>query len=260
MEIITSKDNSRVKYIASLHDYRKARSEGVVFIEGVRACEEALKCSVDVVTAVADEEHSSWALKVAEEHNCESLLLSASCFKKVSSTVNPQGVALVIRRPEAGNVISLRGDGKDIFLCLEDIQDPGNLGTMIRVADAFGFNAVLVTKNTVDAYNEKVIRSTMGSIWRVKIIAFDDASEMIEALRAKDVRTMAAELNGDELDTADITLPAAYFIGNEGAGLKTSTIDSCDIKIKIRMDGQAESLNAASAASILGYVLQGLRH
>ena len=259
MDIITSKDNSRVKYVASLHDGRTARKGGVVFIEGKRSCEDALGCGVVPVTVIADEAHGDWALKVSADKGCERLILNDACFKKISQTVHPQGMALVARRPSHTGKIELRGDGKDVFMCLEDIQDPGNLGTMIRIADAFDFSAVLVTKNTVDAYNDKVIRSSMGSIWRVPVIEFEDSDVMIKALHDKSVKIIAAELHGDDLGQAKIELPAAYFIGNEGAGLKASTIGQCDIKVKIPMQGKAESLNAASAASIIGYVLQGVR-
>ena len=259
MDVITSKDNSKVKYLASLHDSKTARREGVVFIEGVRGCEDSLGCGVTPTVVVADEAHAAWAEENAGRFGCDSLVLSEACFKKISQTVHPQGVALVARRPAKAGEITLRGDGKDIYMCLEDIQDPGNLGTMIRIADAFDFSAVLITKNTVDPFNDKVIRSSMGSIWRVNIISYEDSDEIITNLHNEGIKIIAAELHGDDLSKAKIELPAAYFIGNEGAGLKESTIDQCDIKVKIRMQGKAESLNAASAASIIGYVLQELR-
>ena len=259
MDIITSKDNPKVKYLASLHDNKTSRITKAVIVEGVRSCEDALKWNVKPLKAVADEKHAAWAQDVSDKNNCECIILSEACFRKISKTVNPQGVALVIGRDDSSGEIGLRGEDKDIFLCLEDIQDPGNLGTMIRIADAFDFNAVLVTRNTVDAYNDKVIRSSMGSIWKVPVIEFENSEMMIDKLHKINVKTIAAELHGDDLGKAGIDLPAAYFIGNEGAGLKPETIDKCDIKIKLRMDGKAESLNAASAASILGFYLQGLR-
>lgn len=256
MNVITSKDNSKVKYLVSLHDRKTASKEGVVFVEGLRSCEDAIKSNVEVVTAIANEKNATWAEEVASKFDAEVLILNDVCFKKVSSTVNPQGVALVIKRVTKLNELPMRGDGKDIFLCLEDIQDPGNLGTMIRLADAFDFGAVLVTKGTADRYNEKVIRSSMGSVWRVPVIECENSSEIINLLHSKGVSILAAELNGDSLSKAKIDFPAAYFIGNEGNGLKQSTIDLCDQKVKIEMQGKAESLNAATAASIIGYKLQ----
>lgn len=259
MDIITSKDNSKVKYLASLHVSKTSRAEGRILVEGVRSCEDALMWGVKPLMAVADEKHREWVAGISDKYGCECIILNEACFKKISNTVNPQGVAVVVARTDSSAGITLRGDNKDIFLCLEDIQDPGNLGTMIRIADAFDFGAVLITKNTVDPFNDKVIRSSMGSIWRVNILEYDNSEQMIEALHGKGVNILAAELHGAPLDRAGITLPVAYFIGNEGAGLKASTIDLCDTKVKIQMQGRAESLNAASAASIIGYILQEIR-
>lgn len=259
MEVITSKDNSKVKYLASLHNNKTSREENLVLVEGVRSCEDALKWGVNPVKAVADEKHADWCLELSRKYSCEMIILSEACFKKISKTVNPQGVALAVPRDTGTGRSDLRGDNKDIFLCLEDVQDPGNLGTMIRIADAFDFNAVLVTKNTADPFNDKVIRSSMGSIWKVPVIEFEDSEKILDFLHDKGIKVIAAELHGDDLKSADISLPAAYFIGNEGAGLKSSTIAMCDSKVRLRMDGKAESLNAASAASIIGYVLQDLR-
>jgi len=256
MNVITSKDNSKVKYLVSLHDKKTAAKEGVVFVEGLRSCEDALKSQVDVVTVISSEKNAKWAEDVATSFKAEIIILNDACFKKISSTVNPQGVALVIRRPSPLTELPMRGDGKDVFLCLEDIQDPGNLGTMIRLADAFDFGAVVVTKGTADRFNEKVIRSSMGSVWRVPVIDCDTSKEIIDLMHSNKVSLIAAELHGDSLSKAKITLPVAYFIGNEGNGLKQETIDACDIKVKIEMQGKAESLNAATAASIIGYKLQ----
>ncbi len=256
MNVITSKDNSKVKYLVSLHDRKTAAKAGVVFVEGVRICEDAINSGVEVLTAIADEKHASWAQGISERSGADLLLLNDACFKKISSTVNPQGVALVVKRPQKLSELPLRSDGKDVFLCLEDIQDPGNLGTMIRLADAFDFGAVIVTKGTADRYNEKVIRSSMGSVWHVPVIECDSSDDIISMLHKQGIQLIAAELQGDSLSKAQIKLPAAYFIGNEGNGLKQETIDRCDLKVKIEMQGRAESLNAATAASIIGYKLQ----
>lgn len=256
MNVITSKDNSKVKYIASLHDRKTSAKEGVVFVEGLRGCDDALKSGVNIVTVIANEKNASWAENVSSSCDADMLILNDACFKKISSTVNPQGVALVVKRPSRLDSLPMRGDNKDVFLCLEDIQDPGNLGTMIRLADAFDFGAVIVTKGTADRFNEKVIRSSMGSVWRVPVIECESSKKIIELLHSQNISILAAELHGDSLSKAQISLPAAYFIGNEGNGLKQETIDSCDLKVKIEMQGRAESLNAATAASIIGYKLQ----
>lgn len=261
MEVIRSKDNPKVKRLTFLHDRKKAAREGLVFIEGTRICEDALLSGVEPVSFVFSEDKAELASSWIEKYkiSCEILCVTSECFSKIASTVNPQGVAIIIRMPEMDNEIRLRGDGKDIFLVLENLQDPGNLGTVIRLADAFDFTAVVMTRDCADPYNEKVLRSSMGSVWHIPLITAEDSAHILEMLTSAGVDTIACELNGDVLDKAELKLPAAYFIGNEGKGLKADTIASCTRKIKIPMPGKAESLNAASAASIIGYVLASLR-
>ena len=256
-ELITSRDNPKIRLFASMHDRRKASREGLVYIEGMRLCEDALRSGVIPVNWICIESRFDMCERWREEFAIESPLTvtNESCFSKISSTVNPQGVAMLVREPESEDGFPQREDGKDIFVVLENLQDPGNMGTIIRMADAFDFNAVIMTEGCVDPYNEKVLRSSMGSIWHIPLIRGAESADMIDRLRTAGVSCIAADLNGALLDESTITLPAAYFIGNEGNGLKPETSDRCDTRIKIPMPGKAESLNAASAASIIGYVL-----
>ena len=261
MEVIRSKDNPKVKRFALLHDRKKAAKEGLVFIEGMRICEDALMSGVVPVSFVYSEDRADLASSWIERYNisCEIVCVTSECFSKIASTVNPQGVAIIARIPDMKIEIPRRGDGKDIFVVLENLQDPGNLGTIIRLADAFDFNAVIMTKNCADPYNEKVLRSSMGSVWHIPLIVREDAEIITSELNSMGVDTIACDLKGDLLEKADLKLPAAYYIGNEGAGLRPETSALCTSKIKIPMPGKAESLNAASAASIIGYVLASLR-
>ena len=178
------------------------------------------------------EDRTGWAKEFTPD--IEPLILSRDVFTKISQTVNPQGVALVIREPQIRADFPINNDGKDIYLVLENTQDPGNLGTMIRTADAFGMTAVIVSPTTCDPYNDKVIRATMGSVWHIPIIR----------------KTMA--------ECFELKLPCAFFIGNEGDGLTDETSSRCSKLVKIPMKGKAESLNAAVAASIIGYELSKL--
>lgn len=259
-ELIRSKDNNQIKYFALMHDRKKASKEGVIFIEGVRLCEDAIISGVIPEKIVCTEDRldtvKSW--EMLNSTDVQVTLTTKECFAKIASTVNPQGVAMIVREPEVKATIPSRGD-KDVFVVLEEIQDPGNLGTIIRMADAFDFTAVIITEGTVDPYNEKVLRSSMGSIWHIPVIKFKNSDEIITTLKARGVSLIATDLNGKLLDEKNLTLPAAYFIGNEGNGLRNETSDACDCKIKIPMPGKAESLNAASAASIVGFVLSRLK-
>lgn len=261
MEVIRSKDNPKVKRFALLHDRKKAAKEGLVFIEGMRICEDALMSGVVPVSFVYSEEKADLAASWIERYDisCEIVCVTSDCFSKIASTVNPQGVALITKVPEMSKELPFRRDRKDIFVVLENLQDPGNLGTIIRLADAFDFNAVIMTRDCADPYNEKVLRSSMGSVWHIPLITFDDMGRILDELDKCGIESIACELHGDELKSAELRLPAAYLIGNEGKGLKTETIERCSRKIKIPMPGKAESLNAASAASIIGYVLASLR-
>ena len=263
-EIIFGKDNPKAKYLRSLHDRKKAASQGVVFIEGTRLCEDALKSGTTpvVLAYTSDKEEliQSWIeLFCLDITKTEALCFSDALFEKICSTVNPQGVAMVVKQPELDGDIPFTGKN-DIYVCLENLQDPGNMGTIIRLCDAFNFTSVVLCGNCCDPFNEKVLRSSMGSVWHVPVRKVSDSSEMISFCKNHDILTMAMHLKGSQLNASEIKLPCCYFIGNEGNGLTDYTTDMCELKVKIPMQGKAESLNAASAASIIGYVLSTLKY
>ena len=254
--MITSRDNAKVKRFASLHKRENARREGLVFLEGERLCTDALETGIVPEEIIVTEKNIPWA----NEHGKDSevTVLSDDCFKKIASTVNPQGVACIVKQPVSVSGIPYRGDGNDIYAVLEDIQDPGNLGTIIRTADAFDFTAVIMSPSTCDPFNEKTLRASMGSVWHLPLIVstMDDAFSFFEN---NGISSLAMHLHGKELNEAQITLPAAYFIGNEGRGLTDETSGKCTSLVKIPMPGKAESLNAAAASAITGYVLSTKR-
>jgi len=260
MDIIRSKDNSKVKRLALLHDRKKAAKEGLVFIEGIRLCEDALLSGVRPELFIRSEQRTELSDELITKYDitCEVITLSAECFEKIASTVNPQGIAMVVKEPFMGSDIPFRGKD-DIYLCLEELQDPGNLGTVIRLADAFDFTAVILVKGTADPYNEKVLRASMGSVWHLPLLKAESVTDVFDFCKEHKIKTLAAHLKGEILDEADLTLPCCYFIGNEGNGLSDLCSSRCDTMIKIPMKGKAESLNAASAASIIGYILSTKR-
>ena len=261
---LSGKDNPRVKELVRLHKERGNK----VFIEGCRLCEDALESSVAVDKLIFTEDRkelvSSWyGLFECLNDSCEYLLVSDQIFRKLSSTVNPQGVAMIVSEPEVYHQDKIDlpkdGSGKDIYMVAEAVQDPGNLGTMIRTADAFGFSAVILLPGTCDPYQDKVLRASMGSVWHIPIIRCNDPEDLFVYFGENGITTYAMHLKGEELKEGNITLPAAYFIGNEGRGLSDETSSKCDKLLKIPMPGKAESLNAAAAASIMGYVFVNLR-
>ena len=256
MQLITSRDNAKVKRLVSLHKRENARREGLVFLEGERLCRDAFESGIKPSEVIITEKNVSWADEYAK--GAEVTLLSDDCFKKIASTVNPQGIACIVSQPVLESEIPVRGDGNDIYAVLEDIQNPGNLGTIIRTADAFDFTAVIMTPSTCDPFNEKTLRSSMGSVWHLPLVtaSIDDAFAFFGN---NGIRTLAMHLKGKDLNEADITLPAAYLIGNEGRGLTDETSEKCTDLVKIPMPGKAESLNAAAASAIAGYVLSTKR-
>lgn len=256
MNIITSRDNSKVKRLVSLHKRENARREGLVFLEGERLCRDAFDSGIKPCEVIVTEKNISWAESHA--NGAEVTALSDDCFKKIASTVNPQGIACIVKQPVLEAKIPYRGDGNDIYAVLEDIQDPGNLGTIIRTADAFDFTAVIMSPSTCDPFNEKTIRASMGSVWHLPLVtsSMDDAFAFFAE---KGIDSLAMHLKGENLKEADIRLPAAYLIGNEGRGLSDETSGKCTRLVKIPMPGKAESLNAAAASAITGYVLSSKR-
>ena len=141
-----------------------------------------------------------------------------------------------------------------MLVLLEDLQDPGNLGTIIRTGEGAGIDGVIMTRESVDIYNPKTIRATMGSIYRVPFLYTDNLEQVMEELKKRNVHTYAAHLQGKEYyDVQEFKEGCAFLIGNEGNGLKKETADLAERYIKIPMEGQLESLNAAVATAILMY-------
>lgn len=230
----------------------------MVFIEGLRLCEDALISGmVPKIMAVRTDKYSlweEWQAKYPALSSCELLVFSEPLFDKICQTIHPQGVAMVIQIPDNSSALPTKGETCR-FIVLEHLQDPGNMGTIIRMADAFAYDAVLYTADSVDPYNEKVLRASMGSCFHIPLMAFTDSAAIFTSLQKQNVQSIGAHLAGAPLQEAVFPKRAALWIGNEANGLTDQTSNQCDILVKIEMPGRAESLNAASAASILGYLL-----
>ena len=250
--MITSASNSKIKYVCELRDSAKSRRRDKCFIvEGLRMFTETpieliTECYVTEGFLSSPDERVKTKLE-----NIKYETVSDRVFEKMSGTVTPQGIMMVVKYPDytAADIISKGG----VILLLENIQDPGNLGTMLRTAEAAGVNGILLSKGSVDIYSPKVIRSTMGAIYRMPF-AYGDIFEMMDDLKKSDFKIHAAALgfNSDYRD-ADYTGNVAILIGNEGNGLTDKAIATATDTVTIPMDGRAESLNAAVSAAILMY-------
>jgi TrmH family RNA methyltransferase len=256
---ITSRENPVYRYVKSLHDRKTAAKEGVVFLEGQRLCEDALLSGNKPTYLLFNEEKETLAVSWCERFSitgASMIRLPSPLFEKLGSTNQPQGIAIVIPSPMWDKVIP--GRGKDIYLVCENTQDPGNLGTMIRTADAFDFTAVLLT-GCVDPYNEKVIRASMGSCFHIPILQFETIREACLNLSQMGVELIASHLDGKPLTEAAFRYPLAICIGNEARGLSEECVSLCDRMLMIPMPGKAESLNASVAAAIFAYTAMNQR-
>ena len=244
--MITSMSNGQMKLVQQLIKKAKARKEsGLFVVEGMKMFREAPQERIEKVYA------SSSFLKEAEN---QSVILD-KVFKNLSDTVTPQGILFLIKRVETPikEILKTKDEKAPFLMILEDLQDPGNMGTILRTAEGAGVTGIILSKNCVDLYNPKVIRSTMGSIYRMPVMQAD-LLEILPVLKENKIQTYAAHLKGKNwYHEEDYTEGTAFFIGNEGNGLSDELSDSADCLIKIPMEGKVESLNAAMAAGILMY-------
>lgn len=231
------------------------REEKVFVVEGRKMFQEAPK---DWVKEVYVAESALDQMKeLLEGYSYE--IVSDSVFKSVSDTQTPQGILCLVKMPEY-QLKDLLQEEKTSLLLLESIQDPGNLGTMIRTGEGAGITGVIMNKTTVDLFNPKTIRSTMGSIYRVPFYMTEDLETVIDELKKKQISLYAAHLKGTmQYDEPDYTKACGFLIGNEGNGLSEEIANLASDYIKIPMEGKVESLNAAISASLLMYEVKRQR-
>lgn len=253
--MITSTSNQRIREIVQLQKKSKARNtEGVFIVEGIRMIREVP--SEKVVGLYVTEEFYKNHKQELPGKNLKIEFVTPTVFSYISDTRTPQGVLAIVRqsRYSIENIMkSNREDKKKMhLLVLDNLQDPGNLGTIFRTAEAAGVTGILLSKDCVDIYNPKVIRSTMGAIFRMPFVYVEDLIETIAELKGRGVHVYAAHLDGkNTYDKENYTIDTAFLIGNEGNGLRQEVAECADVWIRIPMEGEAESLNAAVAASIL---------
>ena len=252
MKKIESRDNKWVKRLNGLKIKKNRDKEGVFVAEGLRFINEVpadwtVEAYAVSETFAAENDLSRYGKKA------EMLCLPDALFASVCDTENPQGILAVCKKLEWDEEAAFAKE-KPFFLLAEELNDPGNLGTVIRTADACGADAVFLSKGSVDLYNPKVLRSTMGSLFHVPVFQNVDLNEISAKLKANEIPLYAAHLKGDRFPY-DLNLKdsCAFIIGNEARGLSEKAADLCDQWVKIPMPGQAESLNASIAAGVLMY-------
>ena len=247
--MITSTGNQQVKnLIALVNKSKERRKQNVFIVEGAKMVQEAPAEWVKMVYM-----SQSYAEQHPKPKGVPTEILSDSVFRAVSDTQTPQGILAVVQQPQYRLEDMLQGRDT-LLLLLDQIQDPGNLGTMMRTGEGAGVTGVIMNRTTVDLFNPKTIRSTMGSIYRVPFLVVEDLVETIQTLQQQKVVLYAAHLKGTTCyDQVSYREACGFLIGNEGNGLSDEVADAADVYVKIPMRGQVESLNAAISASLLMY-------
>ena len=250
---ISSKDNQIIKILHNLQTKNGRKKQGLYFVEGDRIVRDTLKFAASNVNFVVFsksyyEANEPFCLSLQRDFEC--YLISDSLFSGVSDTKTPQGILIVLSIPTS-SLKDFSGD-KNILI-IDSLQDPGNMGTIIRTAEAMGISSIFITKGSTDIYSPKVLRSAMGSAFRTNFYAID-SSDLIK-LKEKGYTLYATSLSDKSISLEDVKhiKKAAIIIGNEANGISEDIINVSDVLIKIPMAGKIESLNAAVAAAIVMY-------
>ena len=248
--MISSKNNAKIKYVKKLLSSAKERRLKSLFVvEGARIVKEAPAEWVQQLF-ISESFAPSGMFALDQYEDVE--IVSDEVFRILSDTVTPQGVLAVVRQPKYALDLSQYKE-KCCLILLDGVQDPGNLGTIVRTAEAAGADMVIMNRGCADLYNPKVIRSTMGSIFRVPCLT-DDLVPVIEILKAEGIAVYGAALE-EAVSFREISFSdrMALVIGNEGNGISEGILNSVNERVYIPMQGQVESLNAAVSAAVLLY-------
>ncbi len=254
---ITSRDNASVKRAKKLSSSPKEREKhGLFFIEGLRISLDALKSGVDIeevfyTQKALDKWKDSVEMLVSDCR--KSYLINDSIASFISDTQTPQGIFCVCKMLDKPLDLDKIGN-KRFIIGLENIQDPSNMGTIIRTAEALAINTIILSKNCCDIYSPKVLRGSMGGVFRTSFVYVDSFKDAICRLNALGVNTYASVIDKDAKLITDLSFANGnkmVIIGNEGNGISKETISCCKERITIPMPGRAESLNASIAASII---------
>ncbi len=254
--MIESRANPRIKALAVLIKKKKARDEeGVFAAEGRRMFSEAPE---DMIREIYVSQ--SFLMQFGNDpgikeklERCGFEVLSDEVYKYISDTQTPQGIMCIVRQKRYTQEEVMSGP-EPFLLFVEDIQDPGNLGTMIRTGEGAGVTGVIMSEGTVDIYNPKTIRSTMGSVFRMRFCQVPDMKAAVLEARKAGISVYAAHLKGERpYDEPDYRKACGFIVGNEGAGISEDTARSATELIRIPMKGEVESLNAAVAATVIMY-------
>ena len=246
---IRSRNNARWKELRQRLLHSSRVGDHLLAIEGIHLVEEVLRSGLALETLFLREDTLA---RVAEFPAKEIFIVENEIFNQGCATQAPQGVAALVKKPVA-SLDSLLQKKNPLILILDAIQDPGNLGTILRSAEAFGATGALLLPGTVSPWNQKALRASAGSVFRVPLVALSDPTPLTRLRTLKIPIYAAVARDGKNVNDVSLVGPAALLIGNEGAGISAALLAIADHRIQIACPGRVESLNAAVAASILMY-------
>ena len=254
---LTSKENKAVRYLVSLSDPKVRKKEKAFLIEGIKMVEEALRDNLGVTKVIAapslTQHHGKGVLKLAGHHGVEILWISERLLDSISDSKTPQPIMAVVGMREHSEEALLAHSG-ELIVIAHQLQDPGNLGTIIRTAEAMGASGIAVTPHTVDAYNSKAVRGSMGSILRVPVVRIQNEHDFVGRCKERGFQTVALELNGRKTPfELDLTIPTVIMLGQESSGLLAEDLVDFDHRVRIPMAESIDSLNVATSTAIILY-------
>lgn len=250
MREIRSKDNKIWKRCEQLTMRKYRDRSGLYLIEGENLLDEAIRNHVRIETVLVREDCQK---ALPPEAADKAFLLDARLFDKLAQTVTSQGILAVVAKAEVRKEDFI-GLPRSNFIVLDRLQDPGNIGTILRTADAAGYRLAILMKGTADVYAPKVVRAATGSLFRMPVVSMASTEELVEFTRAAGKKLTATCLDAQRCYyDEDLTHDIALVVGNEGSGVAPALIESSELRIKIPMQGNIESLNAAVAAGVLMY-------
>lgn len=241
--IISSKENEIIKEVKKLKEKKYRKDKYIV--EGIKMVEEAIREHQDIELIVIKQDLS---LNM-DLSDYKTITVTENVFNVLTDVDTPQGILAVIKKQKAKDI----DEQADYIVALDGVQDPGNLGTILRTMDSANLSQLIVSKNTVDAYSPKVVRSTMGSIYRVNVIEVEDLKTVLDNLKKKGFETVVTSLDTDNSIYDVDYSKKIVVIGNEANGVSKEIQEQADKKVKITMLGKTESLNVSVATGIMIY-------
>ena len=252
--IITSKDNDSIKHIKKLKEKKYRDEYNEYIVEGIKLINEAILEKIEIKTIVVCDdcvktgEIDSKSLYEIAKYNC--IYVNEPVFKTITDVQNPQGILAVIEKKTCEKATKFN---EDVIVILDDIQDPGNLGTILRTVDSVGLKQIVISSTSADIFNSKVIRSTMGAIFRLNIVESDNLGNILKELKKHKYKIFATALGTDKSIYDVEYKKVGIIIGNEANGISKPLLDLSDEIIKIPMLGKTESLNASVATGVVLY-------